>query len=60
MSAFVFDMAGVSTVPSGFLGVLATILKKGVEVSITNSSRELCEILALANYDERIQIEAAN
>jgi anti-sigma B factor antagonist len=54
---FAFDMAGVSTVPSGFLGVLTTILNKGVQVSVMNSSTEIREILALTNFDRRVQFE---
>jgi anti-sigma B factor antagonist len=54
---FAFDLAGVATVPTGFLGVVATILKKGVRVSVVNSSAEIREVLALSNLDRRVQVE---
>jgi anti-sigma B factor antagonist len=50
------DLAGVSAVPSGFLGVLASVLKKGVTVSVKNASREVREALSLTNFDRLIKI----
>ena len=35
---FAFDLTGIKTVPSGFLGVVASVLKKGVQVSVRNPS----------------------
>ena len=57
---FVFDMAGVSSVPSGFLGVLTSLLNRGGRISVSNSSRELREILALTNLDRRVQYDAVD
>jgi anti-sigma B factor antagonist len=54
---FAFDMAGVSIVPSGFLGVVASILQKGVHVSVRNPSTEIREVLALTNFDSRVHVE---
>ena len=54
---FAFDLAGVSAVPSGFLGVVASILNKGVRVSVRNSSSEIREVLALTNLDRCVQFE---
>jgi len=57
---FAFDMAGVSTVPSGFLAVVTSILNKGVEVAIINSSTEIREVLALTNFDRRVRVDESD
>ncbi len=54
---FVFDMAGVPSVPSGFLGVITSILNRGVQISVSNSSTEIREVLALTNLDQRVRYE---
>jgi anti-sigma B factor antagonist len=54
---FVFDMAGVSSVPGGFLGVLTSLLNRGGQISVSNSSNELREILALTKLDRRVKYE---
>ncbi len=54
---FVFDMAGVSSVPTGFLGVVTSLLNRGGRISVSNSSSELREILAITNLDRRVRYE---
>jgi anti-anti-sigma factor len=54
---FVFDMAGVSSVPTGFLGVVTSLLNRGGRISVSNSSSELREILAITNLDQRVRYE---
>jgi|SRR5580704_4765404 anti-anti-sigma factor len=51
-----FDLTGVTSVPSGFLGVMATVLKKGVQISVQHPSREVREVLALTNFDRLVKI----
>jgi anti-sigma B factor antagonist len=51
-----FDLTGVTAIPSGFLGVMATVLKKGVAVSVKNPSREVREVLALTNFDRLVKL----
>ncbi|HET6326504.1 MAG TPA: STAS domain-containing protein [Planctomycetaceae bacterium] len=51
-----FDLAGVTAIPSGFLGVLASVLKKGVAISVQNPSQEVREVLALTNFDRLIKV----
>ncbi len=51
-----FDLAGVTTIPSGFLGVLASVLKKGVAVCVQHPSAEVREVLALTNFDRLIKV----
>jgi anti-anti-sigma regulatory factor len=53
----VFDLGGVSAVPSGFLGVMASILKQGVAVSVKHASQEVREVLALTNFDRLVKVE---
>jgi anti-anti-sigma factor len=53
----VFDLASVSAVPSGFLGLMASILKRGVNVSVKNASREVRAALALTNFDRLVKVE---
>ena len=52
---FSFDMTGVTIVPSGFLGLMASIRKKGVKISLRNPSPEVREVLALTSYDEFVK-----
>lgn len=54
---FVFDMSGVSSVPSGFLGAITSILNRGVQISVSNSTPEIREVLALTNLDRRVRYE---
>ena len=51
-----FDMKGMLSVPSGFLGLIASIRKQGVQVSLQNASHEVREVLVLANLDRFIQV----
>jgi anti-anti-sigma factor len=51
-----FDLTGVSAVPSGFLGLMASVLKKGVAVSVKNASKEVREVLALTNFDRLVKV----
>jgi anti-anti-sigma regulatory factor len=52
-----FDLAGVTLIPSGFLGVMASVLKMGVGVTVQNASREVREVLALTNFDRLVTVE---
>jgi anti-anti-sigma regulatory factor len=52
-----FDLAGVNAIPSGFLGVIASILKMGVAVAVQHASQEVREVLVLTNFDRLVTIE---
>jgi anti-anti-sigma regulatory factor len=54
---FTFDLAGVSSIPSGFLGVMASVLKMGVAVTVQHASHEVREVLALTNFDRLVTME---
>jgi anti-sigma B factor antagonist len=53
-----FDLSEVTAIPSGFLGVMASVLKKGVAVSVKNPSREVREVLALTSFDRLVKVRA--
>lgn len=52
-----FDLSGVTSVPSGFLGVMASVLKMGVAVTVRHASPEVREVLALTNFDRLVTME---
>lgn len=45
------DLTGVKLVPSGLLGLLASIRRRGVDVHIYNPSPDVREVLAVTNLD---------
>jgi anti-sigma B factor antagonist len=51
-----FDMKGMRSVPSGFLGLIASIRKQGVQVSLQNASSEVREVLVLTNLERFIPV----
>jgi len=52
-----FEMQGVLMVPSGFLGVIASITKRGVAVAIRHPSADVREVLELTHFDQIVKIE---
>jgi anti-sigma B factor antagonist len=52
-----FNLAGVTSIPSGFLGMMASVLKMGVAVTIQHASHEVREVLALTNFDRLVTME---
>jgi anti-sigma B factor antagonist len=52
-----FEMEGVVMVPSGFLGVIASITKRGVAVSVRHPSADVRDVLELTHFDQIIKIE---
>ncbi len=53
----VFDMQDVLIIPSGFLGVLASITKRGVAVSVRHPSPDVRDVLELTHFDQIVKIE---
>ncbi|NOX56012.1 MAG: STAS domain-containing protein [Planctomycetes bacterium] len=51
-----FDMTGVKLIPSGMLGLLASLRDLGVEVQIFNPSDDVREVLEITNLDEVITV----
>jgi anti-anti-sigma factor len=50
------DLTGVKLVPSGLLGLLASIRRRGVEVHIYNPSTDVREVLTVTNLDKLMPV----
>ena len=51
-----FDLTGVRLVPSGLLGVLASIKRQGVEVHLYNASDDIREVMEITKLDKVFQL----
>ena len=51
-STLAFDLTGVRLLPSGLLGVLASVKKQGVEVHLYNPSEDIREVLEITKLDK--------
>lgn len=51
-----FDLTGIKLVPSGMLGLLASIKKFGVEVHVYNPSRDIRDVLEIMKLDRVMHI----
>ena len=51
-----FDLTRVSLIPSGLLGLLASIRKQGVEVHLYNPSNDIREVLEITKLDQVLQL----
>jgi len=50
------DLTGVRLVPSGLLGMLTSIRRRGVEVQIYNPSKDVREVLSVTNLDKLMPV----
>ena len=50
------DLSGVRLVPSGLLGLLATVRRRGVDLHLYNPSPDVREVLAITNLDNIMSI----
>jgi anti-anti-sigma factor len=51
-----FDLTGVKLVPSGMLGLLASLRQLNVEVHLCNPSDDVREVLEVTNLDRILQV----
>ena len=51
-----FDLTRVRLIPSGLLGLLASIRKQGVEVHLYNPSPDIREVLEITKLDQVLQL----
>ncbi len=51
-----FDLTGVSLVPSGIVGLFESLVREGVRVSVFNASREVREVFAVTQTDQRVSL----
>jgi len=49
---FAFDLTGVRFIPSGMLGIMASLRKKGIEVHIYNPSDDVRDVLKTTNLEQ--------
>lgn len=50
------DLTGVRLIPSGLLGLLASIHKLGVELHLYNACDDIREVLEITKLDQLIQL----
>ncbi|MFK7817397.1 MAG: STAS domain-containing protein [Planctomycetaceae bacterium] len=53
----VFDLTGVRIVPSGILGLWASLNKQGIEIEAYNPSQDIREVLEITKLDQLITIK---
>lgn len=51
-----FDLTGVRLIPSGFLGLMASVRALGVEVHLYNPSPDVREVLSTTNLDRLMPV----
>ena len=51
-----FDLAGVKLIPSGMLGLLASLRRMNVEVHLYNPSPDITEVLQVTRLNEVLSI----
>jgi len=51
-----FDLTGVRYIPSGMLGLLASLTKLGVQVHLYNPSSDVREVLEVTHLDQLFKI----
>lgn len=51
-----FDLTGVTLMPSGILGLMASLRQLGVEIYAYNPSRDVRETLAVTKLDQLIHV----
>lgn len=51
-----FDLTGVKFVPSGLLGILASLRKRNIQVHVYNPSDDVRDVLETTSLDKLIQI----
>jgi len=51
-----FDLTGVKLIPSGMLGLLASLPKLGVSVLLCNPSEDIKEVLEITSLDQFVEV----
>ncbi len=51
-----FDLSGVRLIPSGLLGLLASVRQLGAEVHLYNPSDDVREVLSVTNLDRLMPV----
>ena len=53
---FAFDLTGVQFIPSGMLGIMASLRRQGIKVHIYNPSDDVRDVLQTTNLLELFQL----
>jgi anti-sigma B factor antagonist len=53
-----FDLLGVKLIPSGMLGLLASLRTLGVEVQLFNPSEDVLEVLEVTKLNQVFKVES--
>lgn len=53
-----FDLTRVRLIPSGLLGLLASIRKQGVDVHLYNASDDIREVLEITKLDQVLELHS--
>lgn len=51
-----FDLTGVKLVPSGLLGLLASLRNHGVKIQIYNPSEDVLDVLQVTHLDQVLEV----
>lgn len=51
-----FDLSGVKLIPSGMLGLLASLHRLGVTVLLCNPSEDIKEVLQITHLDQFVEL----
>lgn len=51
-----FDLTGVRFVPSGMLGLLASVYKRGVKIHLYNPSEDVIEVLEVTKLKDLVEV----
>lgn len=51
-----FDLTGIKLIPSGMLGLLASLPKLGVTVLLCNPSEDIKEVLEITNLNKFVEV----
>ena len=51
-----FDLTGIPFLPSGMLGLLTSVKKRGINVEVTNASQNICDSLRISRLDRLITV----
>lgn len=51
-----FDLTGVKLIPSGLLGLLASLRNQGVKIQLYNPSEDVMDVLQVTHLDKVLEV----
>ena len=52
-----FDLTGVKLIPSGLLGLLASLRNQGVKIQLYNPSEDVLDVLEITHLDKVLEVQ---